>query len=84
MHCATICEIKLIRAVVIFWLVLRVRVQVVVNALLRALPAVGDAMLILFLFFLICSIVGVNYLKGKEVMSGCVVGERVRAWVTSG
>ena len=41
--------------------------KVVVNALLKSIPAVADVMLILIIVFLIFAIIGVNYFKGTGV-----------------
>ena len=44
--------------------------QLVVNALMNSVPAVGNVMLICFLFFLIFAILGVNLFKGKLYACG--------------
>ena len=44
--------------------------QLVVNALMNSVPAVGNVLLICFLFFLIFAILGVNLFKGKLYACG--------------
>ena len=47
--------------------------QVVVNALIQAVPSISNVMLVILIFWLIFAIMGVNFFKGKFYK--CVDGE---------